>query len=191
LSVPALGGKASPEVCFLSQPPLRPWQEVFDWQPVAGPAYPAAPPGRRHLHPARLQQQRRRHRGRQRHLPASRYGGAGNDRLKGGCGPNVLLGGARDDLLVGGTGADRLVGNAKDDILIAGTTPFDGNSNEAALAAIMAEWTRTDDPVEQGRTGGPELGITREVIDEGVGIHEDRRARREVREDHGPSGGGG
>jgi uncharacterized delta-60 repeat protein len=85
-------------------------------------------------------------------LPAWLYGGAGNDRLKGGSGSNVLLGGAGDDLLVGGNGrdiliggagADRIVGNAEDDILISGSTAFDGN--EAALAAILAEWTSTRD----------------------------------------------
>jgi Ca2+-binding RTX toxin-like protein len=84
-------------------------------------------------------------------LPAWLYGGDGNDRLKGGGGNNVLLGGAGDDLLVGGndrdfliggTGADRIVGNAADDILIAGVTAHD--ANEAALCAVLKEWTRTD-----------------------------------------------
>jgi ELWxxDGT repeat protein len=83
--------------------------------------------------------------------PAWLYGGDGNDRLKGGSGANVLLGGAGDDLLaggsnrdllIGGTGADRLVGDANDDILIAGSTAFD--ADPAALAAVLAEWTRTD-----------------------------------------------
>lgn len=81
-------------------------------------------------------------------LPAWLYGEDGNDRLKGGAGANVLLGGAGDDLLVGGsnrdlliggTGADKIVGNESDDILIAGVTAFD--ANDAALAAVMAEWT--------------------------------------------------
>jgi Ca2+-binding RTX toxin-like protein len=85
-------------------------------------------------------------------LPAWLYGGDGNDRLKGGNGPNVLIGGAGDDLLVGGsgrdlliggTGADRMIGNGGDDILIGGTTLYDGN--EAALCAIMAEWTSGHD----------------------------------------------
>jgi Ca2+-binding RTX toxin-like protein len=43
------------------------------------------------------------------------------------------------DLLIGGAGAAQLRGNGGDDILIAGTTAFD--HNQAALAAIMAEWT--------------------------------------------------
>jgi Ca2+-binding RTX toxin-like protein len=84
-------------------------------------------------------------------IPAWLYGGEGNDRLKGGAGNDVLLGGTGDDflsgkdgrdLLIGGTGSDRIIGNAGDDILIAGTTDFD--ANDAALALIMQEWTRTD-----------------------------------------------
>lgn len=84
-------------------------------------------------------------------LTAELYGDAGNDRLKGGVGDDLLLGGDGDDLVVGGDGrdlmiggfgADRLVGNSGDDILIAGTTDHD--ANDAALCALMAEWTRTD-----------------------------------------------
>lgn len=79
------------------------------------------------------------------------FGDIGNDRLKGGGGPDVLLGGDGDDLLVGGVGrdlliggrgADRIVGNADDDVLIAGWTLFD--ADPAALATVMAEWTRAD-----------------------------------------------
>ncbi|MCY2963858.1 MAG: alkaline phosphatase D family protein, partial [Planctomycetota bacterium] len=73
------------------------------------------------------------------------YGGAGNDRLTGGNGANVLLGGAgndvltggtRRDLLIGGLGIDKLSGNGDEDLLIGGTTSFD--NRESALAAIMA-----------------------------------------------------
>src|SRR5262249_4786583 len=76
---------------------------------------------------------------------------AGNDRLKGGAGADVLVGGDGDDeliggsgrdLLIGGLGSDHLTGNAVDDILIAGTTNYDARVN--ALSAIMAEWTRGD-----------------------------------------------
>ena len=85
-------------------------------------------------------------------LPVWLFGEGGDDRLKGGAGHNVLLGGDGEDLLVGGSGrdfliggqgADRIVGNSQDDILIAGITTFD--NNEAALSAIMAEWTSLRD----------------------------------------------
>jgi Ca2+-binding RTX toxin-like protein len=84
-------------------------------------------------------------------LPAWLYGGDGNDNLNAGGGNSVLLGGAGDDkliagkgrnLVIGGTGADSLNGGSGDSILIAGTTAFD--NQEAALAAILAEWGSTD-----------------------------------------------
>jgi PKD domain-containing protein/hemolysin type calcium-binding protein len=80
------------------------------------------------------------------------YGGAGNDVLMGGAGNNVVFGEAGDDtlygnfgrnLLIGGAGADRLLGRPGDDILVGGTTAFD--ANEAALLAIIAEWTSAAD----------------------------------------------
>jgi hypothetical protein len=84
-------------------------------------------------------------------LPALLDGGAGNDTLTSGAGDNILLGGAGNDqlfgnagrdLLIGGLGADLLRGGKGDDLVIGGTTDFD--ANQAALDAIMAEWTRTD-----------------------------------------------
>jgi hypothetical protein len=66
-------------------------------------------------------------------------GGGGNDVLVGGGGDDTLIAGKGRDLLIGGSGPAHLVGNSGDDILIAGTTAFD--HNDAALAAIMAEWT--------------------------------------------------
>lgn len=81
-------------------------------------------------------------------LPAWLYGGQGNDRLKGGAGNDVLVGDEGDDqisggdgrdLLVGGGGADRIVGNADDDIMVADRLRF--NDQDAALKAIMDEWT--------------------------------------------------
>jgi autotransporter-associated beta strand protein len=82
------------------------------------------------------------------------YGGAGNDVLKGGGGNNVLFGGDGDDtlmgsagrnLVIGGNGADTLKGLSSGDILIGGSTAWD--ANEAALLAIMAEWTSPADYV--------------------------------------------
>ena len=102
-------------------------------------------------------------------LPAWLYAGDGNDLLRGGGGDNVLVGGAGNDLLVGGDGrnlliggrgSDRLVGGPQDDILITGYTAFD--DNDAALCAIMAEWT------------SPRDYATR-VLNLSVGVTPDRR----------------
>lgn len=61
-------------------------------------------------------------------------GYGGNDYLEGGPGRNILIGGFGDhDVLVGGDGQD---------ILIGGSTAHD--DDDAALAAIIAEWQRTD-----------------------------------------------
>jgi len=61
----------------------------------------------------------------------------------GGEGDDLLVGGAGRDLLIGGIASDRIVGNAEDDVLIGGTTAFD--FNDAALAAILGEWTSDHD----------------------------------------------
>jgi hypothetical protein len=63
-------------------------------------------------------------------LPTVLYGGPGNDRIKGGGGPNIEVGcegndqliggGKRGDLLIGGAGSDRIVGGPGNDIIIAG-----------------------------------------------------------------------
>ncbi|MBN2292102.1 MAG: hypothetical protein JXM70_06735 [Pirellulales bacterium] len=82
------------------------------------------------------------------YLPTKLDGGFGDDFLKGGSGDDILVGGNGLDLLVGGPGrdlliggrdCDRIVGNRDDDILISGYSVFD--ANDAALMAIMAEWT--------------------------------------------------
>jgi uncharacterized delta-60 repeat protein len=79
--------------------------------------------------------------------PNTIRGGAGNDLLYGSDGADVILGGDGDDLvfggagrdfLIGGDGADTILGNADDDLLVSGTTDFDANA--AALAGIIAEW---------------------------------------------------
>jgi Ca2+-binding RTX toxin-like protein len=89
------------------------------------------------------------------------FGGAGDDRLKGGGGNNILVGGAGDDLLIGGKGrdlliggggSDRLVAGAGEDILIGGSTAYDDPAVAAhtdALCAIMQEWSRTDETYQQ------------------------------------------
>jgi hypothetical protein len=69
-------------------------------------------------------------------------GSIGNDLLVGDAFANVLIGGTGRNILIGGLGADEIVGGGGDNILIGGTTAYDTNS--VALAAIMAEWTRTD-----------------------------------------------
>ena len=78
-------------------------------------------------------------------------GGADNDSIFGGGGPDVLLGGPGNDflhagngrdLLIGGTGKDFMFGNGKGDILIGGETTHD--DNPADLLAILAEWNSSD-----------------------------------------------
>jgi hypothetical protein len=69
-------------------------------------------------------------------------GGFGNDTLVGNAAANVLKGGYGRDLLIGGGGADTLDGQGDSNLLIGGTTSYD--TDAAALAAIMKEWSRTD-----------------------------------------------
>jgi Ca2+-binding RTX toxin-like protein len=79
-------------------------------------------------------------------------GGEGRDSLDGESGDDILLGGDGDDLLQGGGGrdvlwggygGDRVVGEGDDDILVAGRSAYDayGAAQDAALKAILAEWT--------------------------------------------------
>jgi extracellular elastinolytic metalloproteinase len=79
------------------------------------------------------------------------FGGAGDDHLEGGGGNNVLVGGDGNDsltggrgrdLLIGGAGSDDILGKGGDDILVGGTTAWD--VNQAALNALLQEWTRAD-----------------------------------------------
>jgi Ca2+-binding RTX toxin-like protein len=63
----------------------------------------------------------------------------GNDILLGGAGNDHLSGGDGRDILIGGSGHDRLQGQDDDDILIGGTTKYD--NNDAALQALLSEWT--------------------------------------------------
>jgi Ca2+-binding RTX toxin-like protein len=62
--------------------------------------------------------------------------------LVGGAGSNNLYGGLGRDIEIGGFGPSTLRAGSGGDILIGGTTAYDNNA--AALAAILAEWSRTD-----------------------------------------------
>jgi Ca2+-binding RTX toxin-like protein len=92
-------------------------------------------------------------------------GGAGYDELHGGKGRN---------LSIGGTGKDKLKSNAGDDLLIGGYTDFD--ADEAALNALLREWSRTDATYAQrvdhllGRTGG---GLNGSVLLTSSTVHDD------------------
>ncbi len=87
-------------------------------------------------------------------MPAWLYGG-GSGKLTGGSGNNVLIGSA-GDVLTGGAGRNLLIGagsklqsTSGQDILISGSVFFSISQGvfglpEAALAAMMAEWTSAD-----------------------------------------------
>jgi hypothetical protein len=89
------------------------------------------------------------------HLTAQFHGDGGNDHLFGGlAGHSLLVGGGGDDqlhssdsgrnILIGGAGRDHLHGqHVGSNLLIGGTTAYD--SNDAALLAILAEWTSEHD----------------------------------------------
>jgi hypothetical protein len=83
-------------------------------------------------------------------------GGSGNDTLTG-SGGNILIGGGGTNiltdaysgtaasgrsLLIGGSGPSNLTSGSAGDILIGGTTSYD--TNDAALAALLAEWQSAD-----------------------------------------------
>jgi Ca2+-binding RTX toxin-like protein len=81
-------------------------------------------------------------------MPVFADGGAGSDTLYAGGGAAILLGGpgndslrggTRRDLLMGGVGLDQINAAGASDLLIAGRTAYD--ADQAALAAILAEWT--------------------------------------------------
>ncbi len=106
-------------------------------------------------------------------------GGAGNDLLFGGGGPNILLGNAGNDIvfggsgrniLVGGDGMDVLLGGNNEDILIGGNTTFDTTS----LQQILNTWTGAGDfatrvaAIKAGTGGVPMLVNGTTVLDDGV-----------------------
>jgi hypothetical protein len=83
------------------------------------------------------------------------FGGDGNDDLKAGDGPTLIVGGNGDDklhggkgrdVLIGGDGKDDIHGDGAEDLLIAGSTDYDdpfAPGNVAALCAITDQWTDT------------------------------------------------
>jgi Ca2+-binding RTX toxin-like protein len=84
-------------------------------------------------------------------VPATLYGDAGNDRLKGAKGDDVLVGGDGDDrmnghkgndIVIGGNGIDRLLGGPNADILIAGFTQYD--ADQEALDLLSDAWSIGD-----------------------------------------------
>jgi hypothetical protein len=92
--------------------------------------------------------------------------------LVGGPGDDLLVGGEGRDVLIGGEGRDALIGGGGDDILIGGRTAYD--LDPAALAAVLAEWSRTDlgytgrvDHLLHGGGLAPKLDATT-VFDDGA-----------------------
>lgn len=74
---------------------------------------------------------------------SSLQGGGGNNVLVGGAGNDTLVAGAGRNILIGGGGADTLHAGSADDLLLSGSTTY--ANNDAALAAILNEWTSTTD----------------------------------------------
>ncbi|MFN0055002.1 MAG: calcium-binding protein, partial [Planctomycetales bacterium] len=117
-------------------------------------------------------------------------GGAGADLLTGnnlsnliigGAGNDTVLGGSGRDIVVGGSGADLVRGGSDDDILVSGTMSYYSEAtrvlNQAAITAIMAEWTRTDADYSTrlsrlknggGLNGTTELNSTTVALDDGA-----------------------
>lgn len=87
------------------------------------------------------------------------FGDRGNDILVGGAQFDYLNGGIGRDILIGAGSGDRLDGRGGDDILVGASTAYD--NDDAALNALMAEWSSTSigyaARVENIRTGGGSL----------------------------------
>ncbi len=68
------------------------------------------------------------------------YADSGNSVLVGGSGSNMLVSGRGRNILIGGSGGRSMIlGTQGDNVEIGGSTAYD--ANEAALAAILAEWS--------------------------------------------------
>jgi hypothetical protein len=81
--------------------------------------------------------------------------GRGNDRIRGGGGPTVILGGPGNDRITGsrgpniiasGTGSNRVTGSRNSDLIISGSTAYDANAasqilpDRTMLELLLAEW---------------------------------------------------
>ena len=82
-------------------------------------------------------------------IDAEIHGGAGDDKLKGGDGHDIIFGGLGDDylsghdgndFLIGGDGWDKLKGEKGNDILLAGRLADDFDTQFANLRAIIDTW---------------------------------------------------
>jgi phospholipase C len=89
-------------------------------------------------------------------IPAFLFGGNGEDRIRAGGGPTVVVGGGGEDTIIGGSGPSILIGGSEESkiragsggsILIGGTTDFD--SNAEALRALLKEWSSTSETFQQ------------------------------------------
>ena len=101
------------------------------------------------------------------------HGGGGNDIVLGEAGNDHLDGKNGRDLLIGGLGADLLRGGGHQEVLIAGTTDYD--NNDAALRALLAEWTRPTDyatRVHNITSGGGSLAGLNLLLNDTT-VHED------------------
>jgi hypothetical protein len=114
-------------------------------------------------------------------------GGAGDDKLNGGNGPNIILGGDGDDqinggnardLLIGGRGSDRLVGNGNEDILIGGWTDhdtFDPSGYYSPLWQLMNEWDDSSSQSDRRShlTGALAGGLNGSALLNAATVHDD------------------
>jgi uncharacterized repeat protein (TIGR01451 family) len=87
------------------------------------------------------------------------YADSGNSVLVGGSGRNTLVSGRGHNLLIGGSGGGNMILGAQgDNVEIAGSTNCD--ANEAALAAILAEWSGSDPYAKRVAAIAAEMTIT-------------------------------
>jgi Ca2+-binding RTX toxin-like protein len=101
-------------------------------------------------------------------------GNAQGNIFVGGTGVDTITGGTGRSLLIGGKGNETINGGSGNDIIIGGSTTFD--TNNAALASILAEWQRTDESYSQrinnlkkggGLNGKNKLIFGTTVLDDG------------------------